>query len=206
MGRAGRGWSSSRPGPHFLLAHSMGGNVALRVLQRDPERFVRAALSAPMAGFDRMPLWLMRAIASLHVALGFGHSYTWFASDENLVQPVNRVTSDAARFERAMSFWRHEPSLVVAGATWRWVREAARSIAHVAHPEQMARIETPTLLASAGRDLVVSSRAHERLEVLSPHIQRTLVAESMHEILQETDAIQDVFWGHFDDFMKPELA
>lgn len=188
------------PRPHLLMAHSMGGNVALRVLQDYPRRFDRAVLSAPMAGFDRIPLWLMNAVANLHVWLGRGQRYAWGAGDADLESPVNRVTSDATRHARAMSFWRHEPELVTHGVTWRWIREATRSIATVARADRMRLIETPTLLASAGRDLVVSSKRHLDLAALNPRLQLVQLAESMHEILQETEAIQAEFWDAFDRF------
>jgi lysophospholipase len=178
----------------------MGGHVALRVMQDYPRRFDRAVLSAPMAGFDWAPLWLMRAIAALHVGLGLGRRYVWGAGEVDLENPVNRVTSDPVRHARALSFWRHEPDLVTSGVTWRWVHEATRSMAFVARSERMALIETPTLLVSAGRDLVVSSKRHEALEKRSPCIERVHLHESMHEILQETDAIQAEFWKAFDAF------
>lgn len=189
------------PRPHLLMAHSMGGNVALRVLQEYPQRFDRAVLSAPMAGFHRIPLWLMNAIATLHVWLGLGRAYAWGAGDADLDRPVNRVTSDAARFARALQFWREEPDLVTSGVTWRWVREATRSIARVARLENLAKIQTPTLLVSAGRDLVVSPDYHLRLERGVPGIRVVQLSESMHEILQESDAIQQEFWRHFDAFL-----
>jgi lysophospholipase len=189
------------PRPHLLMAHSMGGNVALRVLQEYPRRFDRAVLSAPMTGFDRIPAWLMNVIATLFVMLGRGGSYAWGAGDEDLENPQNRVTSDASRFARALAFWRHEPALVTSGVTWRWVREATRSMARVARPERMAQIETPTLLASAGRDQVVSSASHRVLSGRSPKLRLVHLSESMHEILQEADAVQAEFWAHFDEFV-----
>ena len=194
-------FAAGRGGPQLLLAHSMGGNVGLRLLQEEPGRFDRATLSAPMLAIDPLPGWLMRAVASAHVGLGLGESYAWGAGDHDPDAPQNRVTSDAARFERALSFWRAEPALVVSGVTWRWVREASRSMALVVRSDRMARIETPTWIASAGRDQVVSSRAHEEVEVLSPKVERTLLPDAMHEILQESDEIQHDFWTRFDAFV-----
>lgn len=195
-------WVGDRlPRPHLLMAHSMGGNVALRVLQEYPGRFDRAVLSAPMAGFHRIPLWLMNAIATLHCWLGLGRFYAWGAGDADLERPVNRVTSDAVRFARALAFWRQEPDLVTSGVTWRWVREATRSITRVARPANLAKIATPTLLASAGRDRVVSPAYHLELERGGPGIRLVRLSESMHEILQECDEVQEEFWRHFDLFL-----
>ena len=192
--------AARRPGPQILLAHSMGGNVALRMLQQEPGRFDRAALSAPMAGF-KLPLWLMRAVSSAYVAVGRGDRTIWGdAEEEEGAEPENRVTTCAARYARAHAFWQAEPSLVVSGLTWRWVREASRSVVQVARAEELAKLEIPILLASAGNDLVVSSSHHEALERRAPRIERALLADSMHEILQETEAIQQLFWDRFDAF------
>jgi lysophospholipase len=189
------------PRPHTLMAHSMGGNVALRVLQEYPRRFDRAVLSAPMMGFRGLPLWLIRAVAGLYVWLGRGDRYTWGSGDADLDNPVNRVTSDRERHARAMALWRHEPALVTHGITWRWLREAIRSMKRVARRESMARIEVPTLLASAGRDLVVSSRHQLEIAKHSAKVAVVILPDAMHEILQETDAIQADFWEQFDRFV-----
>ncbi len=192
--------------PHVLMAHSMGGNVALRTLQDQPGRFDAAVLSAPMMGFDLLPLWLIRLIAGFHVVIGQGDRYIWGVGEIDLENRINQVTSDAARFARAIAFWEHEPALITHGLTWRWMREAARSIAKVGTPARMALIDTPTLLVSAGRDQVVSSRSHLALEHLSPHLELAYIRESMHEILQESDEIQQEFWDHFDRFIGEQLG
>jgi lysophospholipase len=190
----------SLPRPYLLMAHSMGGNVALRVLQEHPGRFERAVLSAPMTGFPLLPVWLMVAIAGVYVWLGLGASYAWFSGDADLENPKNRVTSDQARFEGALALWRQEPELVVGGATWRWVLEAARSVLLVTQRRRLARIETPTLLVSAGRDQIVSSASHEKLARHAPAVSLATCPDAMHEILQERDETQAEFWNHFDRF------
>ena len=194
--------ASELRGPHLLMAHSMGGNVALRLLEDEPGRFDRAVLSAPMIGWDGLPVWLMNAIATLHVVLGLGGAYAWGARDVDLATSDNRVTSDPERYRLARDFWRLEPGLVTHGVTWRWVREAARSISLVMDPRRVARIRTPTLIASAGRDLVVSSRLHERLASMNPAFTLARLGDSMHEILQERDEIRAAFWDHFDRFAE----
>ncbi len=193
------------PRPHLLVAHSMGGNVALRSLQEAPHRFDRAVLSAPMTGFDRLPLWLMRTVAGLQVGLGRGDRYIWGSGEVDLDDPVNRVTSDMARHARNNDFLRSEPRLATAGATWRMTREVVRTVTEVNRPERLRAIETPTLLVSPGRDLVVSPRSHARIAEHAPRVELAEVPEAMHEILQETDAIQERFWEAFDRFVEGGL-
>ena len=189
------------PAPHYILAHSMGGNIAVRILQDQPERFARAVLSAPMLGWDYLPTRFLRTVSAAHVAMGFGKFYIWGAGRPNTKEPLFRVSSDRVRTERWLEFCRHESDLIVAGPTWRWLREAATSTQLATAPARVARIEAPVLLASAGKDYVVSSRSHQLLAAANPAIQLVEFPGAMHEILQERDEIRERFWSSFDEFM-----
>ncbi|NNG03550.1 MAG: alpha/beta hydrolase, partial [Inquilinus sp.] len=60
-----------------VLAHSMGGHVAVRYLQTGAAAVAGAVLSAPMLGIgtERFPLWLARALSWAAVSLGFAGGY-----------------------------------------------------------------------------------------------------------------------------------
>ncbi len=189
------------PRPLAMLAHSMGGNIGLRLLQEHGERFDRAVLCAPMVGWDQFSTPMIRAVSSAFVALGRGASYAWGQGDANLDGPLFAVSSDRQRTERWLEFCRRDSDLVVGGPTWRWMREASRSTALVMNPQRIAQMTTPTLLASAGRDEVVSSKCQRRLAELAPMIELVDFPTAMHEILQESDEIRDSFWAHFGRFM-----
>jgi len=189
------------PPPHLLMAHSMGGNVALRLLMETSGRFSRAILSAPMVGWDLGPPLAETCLAADQaVAAGLGDMYAPGATEIDLSNPLNRVTSDLDRFERWMAFYRHEPRLVMAGVTARWIREGAYSTALVMDPERAARITVPTLLASAEKDIVVSPTRQRELAEMSRAITLAVIPGSMHEMLMETDKIRACFWDHFDRF------
>ncbi len=192
---------SDLPGPYLLLGHSMGGHLALRFLQDFPGRFERAVLSAPMMGWDQFPLSVARAIASTNVALGMGTSYTWLRGDPDPANPVNNVTSDSRRFERAMAFLDKAPDLRLGGPTWRWLQQATASIARIMDRDRLIRVKTPVLVASAGRDEIISPAKHAELPFLNTTFTVFPIEASMHEILQETDEIQERFWGGFDQFV-----
>ena len=186
----------------LLIAHSMGGNVALRLLQEHPERFERAVLCAPMLGWDWLPTRLVGAVAERQVRRGHGHRYIWGGRDPDTKTHLFRVSSDEARLERWKELCRREPGLLLGSPTWHWMREAARSTALITRPERIARIDAPVLLASAGRDYVVSSAKQRRLATRSDRIRLIEIPEAMHEILHETDAIRARFWNAFDDFVS----
>ena len=189
------------PGPHVLLAHSLGGHLGLRFLQDYPGRFDRAVLSAPMLGWERFPLLAARGVAAAHVALGMGTSYTWARGDPDPDNPVNEVTSDQQRFERNQAFCIQVPDLRLGGPTWRWFEQANASTMRILDRERLIRVKTPTLVASAERDRVISSAKHADLPFLNPTFTVLPVAGSMHEILQESDEIRARFWAGFDRFV-----
>jgi lysophospholipase len=189
------------PPPYLLMAHSMGGNVALRLLMETSGRFSRCVLSAPMVGWDLgLPLGEACLAADQAVAAGLGDMYAPGATEIDLDNPLNRVTSDLERFERWMAFYRHEPRLVMAGITTRWMREGAYSTALVMDPERARRITVPTLLASAELDIVVSPTRQRELSEMSKAITLAVIPGSMHEMLMETDEIRACFWEQFDRF------
>ena len=190
------------PGPHYLMGHSMGGHVSLRILQERPYRYEKAFLSAPMVGFlPKLPLATVASTAWGMVKIGRGAEYAPENDDFDPRNPVNMVTTDEDRWQRALSYWRHDPRLVTHGVTWRWLYEAARSMQLVRRRDRMARHMTPTLLASAGDDLIVDSDAQWDLANDCYAITLAKFPTAMHEILMESDEIQFDFWQRFDAFL-----
>ncbi|NNC43446.1 MAG: alpha/beta hydrolase [Acidimicrobiia bacterium] len=193
------------PQPHYILGHSMGGHMALRILEERPYRFEKAVLSAPMVGFVvNIPLPGVVRMAHAMVLVGRGDEYAPHSTDFDPDNPINMVTSDEERWQRSLAYWIAEPRLVTHGVTWRWLYEAGRSMRRIARRDRLARLITPTLLASAGVDLIVSSEAQVELANRSYPITLSRFPTAMHEILMETDEILFDFWQRFDGFLaKP---
>ncbi len=196
---------TNAPHPRILLAHSMGGNIALRVLQEDPERFERAVLCAPMTGIhaDFPPIGVVKFLSMCADALGLGPAY---APGQGNADPdaepfeQNAVTTDRARYEQAVAFVRSEPDLALGGVTWHWLREAFASIRLVTDPERVRSLRRPLLICSAGDEKFVDPASHKRLAAMSPLISLVQFPDARHEILQECDTIRDRFWDAFDAF------
>jgi lysophospholipase len=193
------------PGPHYLLGHSMGGHMSIRILQERPYRFEKAVLSAPMVGFEsKLPLPTIASTSWGMVRVGKGAEYAPEGMDFDPENPVNMVTSDEDRWQRALAYWRKEPRLVTHGVTWQWLLEASKSMQLVKRKDRLARLVTPTLLASAGNDLIVSSPAQVELADGCYAIKLARFPTAMHEILMETDDIQFDFWQRFDGFLAAD--
>jgi lysophospholipase len=93
------------------------------------------------------------------------------------------------------------PALGLGSPTVGWFRAALRSIARLTAPDYPVKVQVPLLLFAAGMDTIVSTTAIEefaqRLKV-GTHV---LLAQSRHEILQETDEVRKDFWAAFDAYM-----
>ncbi len=195
------------PAPYFLLAHSMGGNIALRYLSQPDCIVERAILVAPMTGVHTKPIphWAARAIASLGTTLGMGARFVPGGGDidpgdETFDQ--NAVTSDHRRFERYKSYIGHEPKLALGAPTLGWLSAAFRTMKEMSSPERLRKIRCPVLILSAGADTIADSTTHEPVAKGIPQGRFLSVEGAKHEILMETDSIRAQFWEEFDRFVS----
>lgn len=194
------------PLPFTLLAHSMGGNIALRYLQRHSGVFERAVLTSPMTGLRFDPL--MPPIMDMMVRTGIlflGRHADLPAGNRSdpLAERFERnvVTRDRRRFDRTLSLLQSEPKLALGPPTLGWLDAAMKSVAYVMTPRHAQSISIPVLLVSAGHDGIVDIRSHAKLAALLPDCEWLTIDRSEHEILMETDDKRAQFWAAFDRFV-----
>jgi lysophospholipase len=191
--------------PYIALAHSMGGNILLRYLHDFPHEFERAVLTAPMLEIKspNFPLWVAKAAAALWTAAGAHGAFIFGGAKQDPLAETfegNTVTTDKARFERAMACLKAEPKLAIGAPTFGWVEAAFRSMDLVASEEFAQAIETPVLLIGAAHDKLV----HPGCDlVLITRIKRGMyvLLKCEHEIMMERDDIRRGFWACFDPFV-----
>ncbi|MEL6338840.1 MAG: alpha/beta hydrolase [Myxococcota bacterium] len=195
----------------LLVAHSMGGHVALRFAHDRPLALGALVLSAPMIAIDTGALpgsaiaWLART------ARWIGLSGSHLPGHHDLMQRAarfekNPLTSDRAKFDQNVAFLRRHPELVTGGATWGWLAAAADSMAAAQERGFAEAITTPTLLLSGEEDRVVSGRAQKTYAHRMPHATLFVVAGARHEILVETDERLAEVWAAIDRFLKAVSA
>lgn len=193
--------------PPLVLAHSMGGHIAIRALHNAPGLFSAAVLAAPMLAIKTRgyPEWLARSAARANVLIGAGKDFVWGArARDPLTMEFSQqhCTSDETRFNRTQSILRAHPELRIAGPSWRWVDAAYRSMAETASLGYPGAILCPVLLFGAGKDRIVKVEANRAFARPLPRGRYVEIAESEHEILMERDFIRARFWSQFDAFVK----
>jgi len=196
------------PPPFIALAHSMGGNVMMRMATRQGSWFERMVLLAPMIAIADEELGYRRALVRIYaeasVAGGFSTGYVYGGSNELVgMQPFegNPLTSDRERWSRNRAILEIAPQLGLASPTNGWLRAALRSCGKIGAPAYAQRVTVPVLLFAAGEDKVVSPRAIEELGVRLKVGQHVLIPGSRHEILQERDCFRQKFWAAFDAYL-----
>lgn len=180
------------PEPWFLLAHSMGGCIGLRALQRGLA--VRAAaFSSPMWGIAMSPALRPAAWAMAHAgpALGLGCLRTPGSDAETYAATApfedNTLTSDPEGFAYLAGQLHAHPELLLAGPTLSWFRAALREM------RALNRMAPPKLPA------IAFAGSHERIVDLAPI--RAMMARwpdgtleefpgAEHEILMEKPAVR----------------
>lgn len=187
------------PPPFFLLAHSLGAHIGLRYLHRNAAVFRSAVLSAAMLDIRTWPMPRRLAEQLARMAVKHGRSYAYVPGaaayrPDRMTFKNNRLTHDARRFHQTLAAIRQNPDLAVGGVTWGWLAAAFDSINTINSPGYLSAVGVPTLIVSAGNDRIVCNRAHQIAAGRLPDSRHATIPGARHEIMMESDAIQNPFW------------
>lgn len=195
--------------PVYLIAHSMGAQISLRVLHDAPEVFDKAVLSAPMFDINTggIPQWLVYTVASLMDSIGLGHVYLPGQADFDPATATyslaqSQSSQHPVRYVMHQDWYLVDPELVIGGPTWRWMNVASDAIAQTYRADYMAAIQTPLLLGSGGRDGFVDHTSHDQpcLEWL-PACTLHKEMDAKHEFFQELDIYRDPWMAKIKNFL-----
>jgi len=211
----------------FLLAHSMGGAIAARLLESGNlgvPALQAAALSSPMLrirGLGGLPAdWLSCPLA--HSMRAFGADTRWVPGGggyEDKGFPDNPYTGSPVRYQRVQAELAREAQLRLGSPTVGWVAEACDAAA--AARADAGRVATPTLVVLAGGDRIVHPdgaqafcavlKTAARPEVAAgcggPDGGPLVVPGAEHELFIERDAMRtqalQAVLQHFERFRRP---
>ena len=201
-----RQWSDDGGGPRVVVAHSMGGHLALRAVAErliDPAALV---LAAPMLGLaGRVPGAAMHQVARIMAAWGDARRPAWKWKEEpgdKLAWRQRMLTHDDARYADELWWREHRPELAMGPGSWRWVERAYASMRGLEKPGVLERIAIPAIFIASTGDKLVSFPAIERA---ARRITRAELVrfgpEAAHEILREADPVRAKALRRIDDFL-----
>lgn len=192
------------PGPCLLLAHSMGGTIALRALLERTD-FVGAILSAPMWHLQMRTATrgLTQHVTRLARVMGLGARLTPGAHAEPSTLAVafetNSLTSDREHFEWMVRQITAHPELALAGPSIQWTYAALEEMARL-FVAPLPRVPVLTFLGTDER--VVST------SVIRSQMKRMAEGElvecpgARHEIFMERPETHDLVWRHADALLE----
>jgi lysophospholipase len=194
------------PKPYRLLAHSMGGHIALRFLADRLPEVAGAVVVAPMTGIVLKPLpqGLAKAIVAAACRLGLSGAYApgqgpYTEADRR--KEADILTSDEDRMQDEILACRNNPDLALGGVTYGWLNAAFQSIRRLHRPGYVERIAAPVLAVLGGADQVVVNDDTRRLMTRLVRGRIVEIPGARHEILKEADPFRDAFWQAFDEFV-----
>ncbi|RIY02558.1 alpha/beta hydrolase [Aureimonas flava] len=197
------------PPPYAVLAHSMGGLVALSATERLSPLVERMVLVAPLVALPGRPgaTRLLGALAALLHGCGLGFVPLRRARRAEPPAPPadNVLTSDAARFARNRALQRAAPWLFVEGVSASWLRAVLRAMRRLDDSARIARLDLPTLFLLPGDDRVVSTPAAERLAWRMRAGHSIRVAGARHELLQEADRFREPALAAIEAFLAEAM-
>lgn len=187
------------PRPHLLLAHSMGGAIALRGLQTRRLTADGVLFSSPMWGLpDLTPL--SKGFVRFAAAIGAGHAFAPGVATKWKPEKFNRnpVTQDRERHARNQGLVVEEPRLALAGPTLGWVAAALETFEGFRQPRALAHLRGPTAIVAAGRERLVDNAQTALVARLIANARVVVLEDARHEIMMELDPIRAKFWAAFD--------
>lgn len=185
--------------PLKLLAHSMGGAVAVQLLAQQPELFQRAVLTSPMIAPNATVAFSEQDGCYLATAFDWTcpDCYAGFVAqpypfDQDFAD--NILTSSKTRYQLFRDLYQQQPQLQLGGPTWAWLSQACAVAEQM--PQLARQIKTPVLMLQAGAEQAVSNSAQQQFcQELGPLCVGGKVetfAGAKHELLFEADHHRDL--------------
>lgn len=193
--------------PVFLSTHSMGGQVALRYLDKNPDDFNGAVLATPfvdihMSGVKRSVM--QRAFESA-VALGFGDKVLQNGRKRAIHKIVEarrtRKAQNPIRMRLHKTLMWLPKNLKAEEPTVAYLESMYRSATYLNKPGVLEGIKTPVLFGIGGKDDMVDNDAVRRAAKNMPQARLCEIDESSHAFWLERDDLLNTWWQAVDGFM-----
>lgn len=193
--------------PMYLYGHSMGGGIAAAFMEWKPETFSRAVLSSPMIRplTGGIPIGIVCGIAGIGARLGKGGRYVpghhAFRGDETF---ESSASTSAERFAYYARKRQKEKLFQTNGASYSWLREAARMSNYILKKKNCRKIIGKVLVFQAEQDDYVDKAAQDLFVSRVSGARLAPAAGTKHEIYMSDDEHMRRYVGEVLEFFDFE--
>jgi lysophospholipase len=189
----------------FMLAHSMGGAIALRYLQKHHNKVQSLVLSSPMIAISSggTPNILAKFVVKVGTKINQLLSKTpWYFFGQNDVNKStfaeNILMHSEVRFQRFQALYQQQPELKLGGVTFSWLNQAL--VANKSLFNDLTKITQPTLMMQASEEHIVDNAAQDRFcQQLHKANHKAcingkpkIISGAYHELFFEVDEYRDI--------------
>jgi lysophospholipase len=200
-------WKATTPGPHIIIAHSMGGHLILRALVEARITPNAVVFIAPMFGIETppVPLVVARFLFSGLSKIGLSKRPAWKGNERPAAPWASRqrfLTHDADRYADEMWWTEQYPELKLGPPSFGWLAAAISSTRGTEAQGALERVAVPLLILGTDGDRLVSPAAIRRFAARLSGAQFHMYdASAAHEILRECDVVRDDVLGRIEAFL-----
>ncbi len=177
----------------FILAHSMGGTIAVLYSIENPGILKGIILCSPMLRINTAPFpgELARLLTAGITALGGGDFYVFGGGPYNPAKAFagNDLTHSAARFALNKKILHEFPKNELGSPTFQWLNESFKAMKEAR--AEAGNLKILVLLLEGGSDTVVGRKAETKFCEGAPNCVLARFPGGRHELLMEKDPIRN---------------
>lgn len=199
----------------LVLAHSMGGAIVTRLIQKYPDSVKATLLSSPMIAINKggLPEWLAKTL--INSGTFFNQLFTdqaWYFIGQSDYQAKhfdeNSLMHSKIRYQTFIDLYREYPQLQLGGVTFNWLKQAI--IVNQTIFSELNKITTPIAIMQAGEDTIVDNLVQndfcQQLNRLKPKLclqsQPLVIEGARHELLFESDQYRNQALSFIRDWIN----
>jgi lysophospholipase len=197
--------------PLGMVAHSMGANIGLRYIKRNPDVFACAAFSAPMIGlhaFRMFPAKFALKVAQIlnrYMSTSSIIGLKDWREDEKIGIDANPFTADKKRAAVHTAWCKQNPQLNAGLPTHGWLYEALLSCQELEHDLETRKIAVPCIIGYSGYENFVDNMKIQKANTMLKFARILEFEEGRHEILMEEDKVRGPFLKAFYDLIDKKI-
>ncbi len=183
-----------------LIAHSMGGHIALRTLLQHPELGDSVVLTAPLMEINTkwVPIHFVAWLAGYLPADYYPPLHSLFRRGSENGSYTTTSKERMATYRQTQAVY---PEIKRSGATLGWVKQAVKSLKDF-DEANVDRLTVPVFILQAEHDFLVSNPAQAKACQRISNCKLQIVPESRHELLFENDKPRGITIKAINDFIS----